>query len=87
MYSKRIKQEKEGLSVHFSRSVIHALLASALALSFLGILYYFLADNSQSEPMPIAAASVAAPVEENMLVYVAGAVEQPGVYNCRSEVG
>ena len=61
--------------MHFSRSVIHALLASALALSFLGILYYFLADNSQSEPMPIAA-----PVEENMLVYVAGAVEQPGVY-------
>ena len=28
----------------------------------------------------MAAASVAAPIEENMLVYVAGAVEQPGVY-------
>ena len=66
--------------MHFSRSVTHALLAGALSLSFLGILYYFLAEDSQPEPIPMTAASVASPVEENMLVYVAGAVEQPGVY-------
>lgn len=66
--------------MHFSRPVTHALLVGVLSLSFLGILYYFLAEDSQPEPMPMTAASVASPVEENMLVYVAGAVEQPGVY-------
>lgn len=66
--------------MHFSRPVTHALFAGALSLSFLGLLYYFLAEDSQPEPMPMTAASVASPVEENMLVYVAGAVEQPGVY-------